>query len=142
MARFHDLERNVGDSLRFVREVWIAPAIPGTRLTLRKTPALMMEKMLGTLQFLAIPLFKDATGRLEREVDRLPGAILKDELRLEGARALSGGDPDSAKAFVAWNLDVERVGTEPTRPDLFRVPPGVHRPKPSAPRIEVSGTRR
>jgi hypothetical protein len=142
IARFHDLERNLGDSLRFTREVWVAPAIPGTGATLRKTPALMMERVLGMFQFLAIPLFKDATRRLEREVDRLPGAILRDELRLEGARPPSGADPDSAKAFVAWTSEVERIGTEKSRPELFRVPPGVHKPKPSTPRVEVSRTRR
>lgn len=142
IARFHDLERNLGDSLRIVREVWLAPAIPGTSVTLRKTPALMMERVLGMFQFLAIPLFKDATRRLEREVDRLPGTILREELRLEGARPPSSADPDSAKAFVAWTSEVERVATEASRPALFRVPPGVHRPKPSAPHVEVSRTRR
>lgn len=133
-AHFHDLESNLGDSLKFVRELWIAPAIPGVSEALpgeQVRPARMWERVLSSMQFFPIPMLTSVIKRLEGEAARFAGHVLRDDLRLEAATSelarADGPAPDSTKNLVIHHAEVVEIRREASRPELFRVPANLTR---------------
>jgi len=141
LIRFHELESDFGDSIRFAREVWIVPEIPGVSGALPKPqerPSAIMGKVITAMQSLMLPILKEASHRLDEQVARMPGQILRDEFRLEP----TGRTPAGAQSLALYHTEVLEIRREPSRPDAFRVPPGLHKRVPAAPTIKESAPRR
>jgi hypothetical protein len=135
MVRFYELESNLGDSVRFVREAWVTPAIPGVgadapRRELR--PGGVMAKAMLGFQTLVLPVLKGALKRTDAEVARLPGHVLRDEFRLEPR---PDAPADSATSIALYREEVTEIRREPPRPELFRVPAGMRKRVPQPPTI-------
>jgi len=147
LVRLHELEHNVGDSVRVVREIWIAPTIAGTGdalSTLRNSPSRIAEKALTYFQLLALPVLKNTLKLMDNEVARLAGFVMRDELRVEpGSKSRVSAAPDSSMSLLMTHTEVLEVRSEPSRPDLFRVPANVHKLEPPPrPTIHRSGNGR
>src|SRR5207244_3114838 len=132
VIRFHELESNFGDSLRFTREVWLVPEIPGVSAELPKPqerPSAMMAKAIIALQSLLLPVLKEASRRLDEHVALLPGQVMRDEFRLEPPREA----PADVQAVALYRSEVLEIRREPSRPDAFRVPASLHKRVPTKP---------
>jgi len=117
IVRLHSLEHDLTDSLRVTRRVWLAPAIQGTEVPARISPAWTGEQAILMIQFMVLPVLREAVQRLDAELDRLPGHVLRDELRLESAARAESG-------VLLLEKEVLEIRREPSRPERFRVPDG------------------
>jgi hypothetical protein len=146
-GRYYEIEKNSGGAIAFVRTVWTARAIPGVSPSvprLQDGPSRVMAGTLTGMQFLIFPMFRQALDRLDTEVAKLPGQRMLDALQLETPRdsimagGPSGGAPPKwgGETLPIYEEKVLEVRTEPSRPDLFRLPAGLHKRGPPSP-VEV-----
>lgn len=143
-VRLYELEADRGDSLRFEREVWMAPTLAGATeavAQLRQSPAQAMEGTLRAVALLPLAALGGALRGVDEAVARIGGYVMRDEVRIESAAALPmpGAATDSTRSLVLLHSEVLDVRREPSRPELFRVPAGLHkRAAPSASDVRVT----
>jgi hypothetical protein len=98
------------------------------------TPGRIAEKLTASMQFFLFPSLEIGMTRLDEEVAKIVGHVLRDEIWLESAHespAAEGVPPNATRSVLIFEREVLEVRREPSDPSQFQVPQGYVRKEPT-----------